>query len=295
MFYGRRHHDRNATRSSAKRLALAADALLCLRFYTRLPIPTLPFEPTGSSGPFSVVLRLAPLAGVVVGLATAAILYGAAAVNLPSLVVAALALLAAVLVTGGLHEDGLADCADGFGGGSTRARKLEIMRDSRLGSYGALAIGFSLLLRAGALSGLLDRGGVAVACAAAIAAAAASRGFGLLPLAVLGPARPDGVSHSAGRMPARDVPQLLPSAAVIGTVLPVMAGIGFESRRARRSSGGVRQRPPRRVWRNARSAVIRATSPAQPSRSARSVFCSDSSSHRASVDQRDARRVVALR
>ncbi len=215
--------------ASAKRLALAAEALLCLRFYTRLPIPILPFEATVRQVPFSVALRLAPLAGVVIGLATAAIVYGAAAVNLPSLVVAALALLAAVLVTGGLHEDGLADCADGFGGGSTRARKLEIMRDSRLGSYGGLAIGFSLLLRAGALSGLLDRGGVGVACAAAIAAAATSRGFGLLPLAVLGPARPDGVSHSAGRMPAQMFLSSCLSAAVIGTVLPVMAGTGLRA------------------------------------------------------------------
>ncbi len=213
----------------SKRLSMSADALLCLRFYTRLPIPTLPFEPTGPRAPFSAVLRLAPLAGVVVGLLTATILFCAAAVGLPSLVVAALALLAAVLVTGGLHEDGLADCADGFGGGSTRARKLEIMRDSRLGSYGALAVGFSLLLRTGALSGLLDRSGVAVACTATIAAAAVSRGFGLLPLAVLGPARPDGMSQSAGRMPARDFLGCCTIAAVVGTMLPVMAGVGLRS------------------------------------------------------------------
>ena len=147
--------------------------------------------------------------------------------NLPSLVAAALALLTTVLVTGGLHEDGLADCADGFGGGATRARKLEIMRDSRLGSYGVLAIGFSLLLRAGTLAGLLDRAGLEIACSAAIAAAIASRSFGLLPLAVLGPARPDGVSHSAGRMPARAFLASCASAAVLGTVLPVMAGAGL--------------------------------------------------------------------
>ena len=214
---------------STHRLAIAADALTCLRFYTRLPIPALPFEPQIGREPFSVVLRLAPLAGTVVGLVAAAVLCGAAALNLPSLLVAALALLTAVLVTGGLHEDGLADCADGFGGGSTRARKLEIMRDSRLGSYGALAIGFSLLLRMGALSGLLDRAGVAGACAAMIGAAAASRGFGLLPLAALGPARHDGVSHSAGRMPTWAFLTSCGLASVIGIVLPMMAGLGLRA------------------------------------------------------------------
>ena len=208
------------------RFAIAADALVCLRFYTRLPIPALPFEPPFGREPFSVVLRLAPLAGLVVGLVSAAVLCGAAALKLPSLVAVGLSLLATVLVTGGLHEDGLADCADGFGGGSTRARKLEIMRDSRLGAYGALAIGFSLLLRAGALSGLLDRAGVAGACAASIAAAAASRGFGLLPLAALGPARHDGVSHAAGRMPGWAFLTSCALATVIGTSMPIMAGTG---------------------------------------------------------------------
>ena len=211
---------------SARCRALATDALTCLRFYTRLPIPVLPFEPTAGPKPFSIVLRLAPLAGLVIGLAAAAALCTATAASLPSFVAATLALLTTVLVTGGLHEDGLADCADGFGGGTTRDRKLAIMRDSRVGSYGALAIGFSLLLRAGALSGLLDRAGVGIACAASIGAAAASRGFGLLPLAVLGPARSNGVSQSAGRLPARAFLMSCALAAVIGTVLPMLAGTG---------------------------------------------------------------------
>ncbi len=214
---------------STHRFAIAADALTCLRFYTRLPIPALPFEPPIGRKPFSVVLRLAPLAGLVVGLVAAAVLCGAAALHLPSPVVAALALLTAVLVTGGLHEDGLADCADGFGGGSTRARKLEIMRDSRLGSYGALAITFSLLLRTGALTGLIDRAGVSGACAAAIAAAAASRGFGLLPLAALGPARQNGVSHAAGRMPMWAFLTSCALASIMGVVLPLIVGMGLRA------------------------------------------------------------------
>ena len=62
------------------------------------------------------------------------------------------ALAALVLLTGGFHEDGLADTADGFGGGRTRERKLEIMRDSRIGSYGALALVLSVGIRAAALA-----------------------------------------------------------------------------------------------------------------------------------------------
>ena len=60
---------------------------------------------------------------------------------------AGFAVLALVLTTGALHEDGLADLADGFGGGATREAKLAILRDSRIGSYGAIAIGLSLILR----------------------------------------------------------------------------------------------------------------------------------------------------
>jgi len=68
--------------------------------------------------------------------------------------VAALVLSYLVLITGGFHEDGLADTADGFGGGWNKEKILEIMRDSRIGSFGALAIGLSLLARFSLLSNL---------------------------------------------------------------------------------------------------------------------------------------------
>ena len=61
-----------------------------------------------------------------------------------------------MLATGCLHEDGLSDVADGFGGGKTRERKLEIMRDSRIGAYGACALVLSVLLRWSALADLAD-------------------------------------------------------------------------------------------------------------------------------------------
>ena len=130
-----------------------------------------------------------------------------------------------LLLTGALHEDGLADMADGFGGGRDPPRKLEIMRDSRIGAYGALAIGLALMLRVAALAGLADRGGLGLAAAGLVTAAAASRGLGLMPMALLAPARPDGLGHGAGRLPAGVFPAASVIAIVLGLALPAWAGI----------------------------------------------------------------------
>ena len=106
---------------------------------------------------FAEALRALPLAGAAIGGVGALALALSRALGLSPLLAAALGVAALVLVTGGLHEDGLADVADGFGGGATRERKLEIMRDSRIGSYGGLALGLSLLLRVFALAALAER------------------------------------------------------------------------------------------------------------------------------------------
>jgi adenosylcobinamide-GDP ribazoletransferase len=106
-----------------------------------------------------------------------------------------LSVLAGIALTGALHEDGLADTADGFLGGDDRQEKLAILRDSRQGTYGVLAIVLSVLLRAAALAGIGD---VIHAGLALIAAHAASRAA--LPAAMMGltPARPDGLGAMAG-------------------------------------------------------------------------------------------------
>lgn len=102
---------------------------------------------------------------------------------------------AMAVVTGGLHEDGLADTADGFGGGRTRERKLDIMRDSRIGSYGVLALLLALSARAASLAVIEQPARVA---AALIAAASLGRGgIGVLLLA-LRPARDDGLGVMLG-------------------------------------------------------------------------------------------------
>jgi adenosylcobinamide-GDP ribazoletransferase len=100
------------------------------------------------------------------------------------------------LATGALHEDGLADTADGFGGGNSREQKLAIMRDSRIGTYGVCALALSLVLRVGALASLPSAHAVVWALLAAHAAARATMPALML---LLPPARSDGLSHDAGQ------------------------------------------------------------------------------------------------
>ena len=206
--------------------ALAAELVTALRFYTRLPLPSLACEADHPPAPFARCLAWAPLAGAVVGAGGALALAAAAALGLPSGVGAVLALAATVLIGGGLHEDGLADLADGFGGGGTRERKLAIMRDSRVGSYGVLALVLVMLLRAACLASLWDRGGPGLAAAALVAAGAASRGLGLLPMARLPPARPDGLGQGAGVLPAAAFHRAALLGSALGFAVPLLAGAG---------------------------------------------------------------------
>ena len=160
-------------------------------FFTRLPLPNFDFR----DRTLAQAIWAAPLAGVAVAVIGSIAYALAIALGLSAGLSAALALAATMLVTGCLHEDGLSDTADGFGGGSTREKKLEIMRDSRIGAYGASALIISALLRWSALSDLASP--VYVFCGL-VAAHAASRA--LLPafMHVLPPARADGLAAGAG-------------------------------------------------------------------------------------------------
>ncbi|PZF79116.1 adenosylcobinamide-GDP ribazoletransferase, partial [Jiangella anatolica] len=124
-------------------------------FLTRLPVGSSP-APLDRAGAWF------PLVGLLVGSVGLGVWWVADGLAGP-LVAAVAAVLATVIVTGALHEDGLADTADGLWGGSTRERRLEIMRDSRLGTYGALALAGDLLLRVAVLatagSGATDAAG----------------------------------------------------------------------------------------------------------------------------------------
>ncbi len=170
------------------------DFKLAYGFLTRLPAP---FHVPDAAGGLGRALRLAPLVGLVVGVGGALVSWIAiGGLGLPPLPAALLTVAATVWITGALHEDGLADVADGFGGAFERRRKLAIMRDSRIGTYGVLALILSVGLRAAALAVLA---GPEVVTAALVAAHALSRG--LLPsvMLVLVPARDEGLAATAGR------------------------------------------------------------------------------------------------
>jgi adenosylcobinamide-GDP ribazoletransferase len=178
----------------------ALDLITCLRFFSRLPLPAAPRDQKPPAAPdLSRIAPMVPLAGAILGACAALALALAHALRLPPLVCATLAIGALVLLAGALHEDGLADVADGFGGGKTRERKLEIMRDSRIGVYGAAALALSLVLRIAALAALLEQG-LGHAAAGLILAGAASRAFALAPLALLPPARSDGLGAASARL-----------------------------------------------------------------------------------------------
>jgi adenosylcobinamide-GDP ribazoletransferase len=118
------------------------DLLSAVQFLTRIPVPSLPYEAES----LSRAVKFFPVVGLAIGSA-AALLHLLLAPHLPRLITALLVVAFLVSVTGCLHEDGLADTADGFGGGSSREQILLILKDSRIGSYGGAALMFSLLAR----------------------------------------------------------------------------------------------------------------------------------------------------
>lgn len=149
------------------------DRLACAaQFLTRLPTPG---PRAWSNDLLARSARYFPLVGLAVGGLSAAVLLLARHVWPTGVLPALLAVAAGVAVTGGFHEDGLADTADGLGGGQTPEQRLAIMKDSRLGTYGALALGLMLAARIGALAQVADpwRAAVVLVCAHGLARAAA--------------------------------------------------------------------------------------------------------------------------
>lgn len=166
-----------------------------LAFSTRLPL-VLASSPTAKA--LANAAWAFPVTGLVVGLIGALVYVLAHRLGLPAWPAAALSVAATLVVTGALHEDGLADTADGFGGGDTLQSKLDIMRDSRTGAYGVCALVLSLLLRIGILASLADAYAVVWAL---IASHGAARATMVILMWMLPPARNDGLSHDAGSPP----------------------------------------------------------------------------------------------
>jgi len=170
----------------------AGELSAAVLFLTRLPLPRHEHD----AGAVARGAWAFPLAGFVVGLIGALAYALAHRLILFPWPAAALTIAATLIATGALHEDGLADTADGFGGGDTRERKLDIMRDSRIGTYGVCALAVSILIRADAVASLTDTGLVA---AALIAAHSGARAAVAVVMSLVAPARSDGLSFGAGQ------------------------------------------------------------------------------------------------
>lgn len=167
-----------------------AEAQIALMTLTRVPagrvadpVPTI----AAASWAF-------PIIGLIVGGFSALGFVLALGVNLPVALAALIAIAVGLIVTGALHEDGLADVSDGFGGGQTTERKLAIMRDSQVGSYGVLALILAIAVRAVCMTEI-DNSTIIIC--ALVALSAASRAAIVLVLFVLPPARADGLGQSA--------------------------------------------------------------------------------------------------
>ncbi|RFC68139.1 MULTISPECIES: adenosylcobinamide-GDP ribazoletransferase [Mesorhizobium] len=171
--------------------SIMSDLAIALVFFTRLPLPH--FEIPGRK--LADALWAAPIVGMMVALAGGVAYTLGHAMGINEGVAAAITLAVTMFATGCLHEDGLADTADAFGGGRTIARKLEIMRDSRIGTYGAAALVMSVLLRWTSLASL--PGGASAVCAL-LAAHAASRGVLAVLIQRTPAAREDGLGASVG-------------------------------------------------------------------------------------------------
>jgi adenosylcobinamide-GDP ribazoletransferase len=161
-------------------------------FFTRIPVVT----PAYRAGRLADAAWAFPLVGAGIGGVAAFTFLVAQLLGLGDWSAAVLAVLGSIVLTGALHEDGLADTADGLIGGGDRDQRLAIMRDSRHGTFGVVAIVFSVLLRASALAGI---GEPIYAGLALIAAHAVSRAALSVAMLVLLPARADGLGVAAGR------------------------------------------------------------------------------------------------
>lgn len=193
------------------------DTARSVAFLSRVPVPQRHF--TAYDGRLSRAVRAFPLAGVLIVLPAAALAAVLSAVHAPPLLLAFATLTVQVLITGALHEDGLSDSADGIGGGRDRDSALSIMKDSRVGSYGVVALVLSFGLRSAALAALaatLTPSGLGMAV---LAVAAASRTAMVWHWSLLPPARRDGVAASVGEPESRATIVALASGTLLAALL----------------------------------------------------------------------------
>ncbi|WP_291855003.1 adenosylcobinamide-GDP ribazoletransferase [Bradyrhizobium sp.] len=189
--------------------------LNALRFMTIVPVPSS--DAATAAEWLSHCVKYFPAVGICVGLVSAAVLLLAGAIWGP-VIAALLAVATSIVVTGALHEDGLADTADGFGGGRSVEKRLAIMKDSRIGAYGALALAFGVALRVTALAEMPLWSGAA-ALIAAHAAARITPAFVINALPYAGDTAAMKVSFTDAPVSANDIRFAL--IVVVGALVPL--------------------------------------------------------------------------
>ena len=188
----------------------ASDIAAAFSLLSRLPVPV---DHALAGQRAAQAVWAYPLVGAALGALAGLVALVALALGVGSGISAALALAALVLATGAMHEDGLADCADGLGGGRDRQRRLEIMHDSRIGAYGAAALTLALIARWSGIETLIEGDRLFWSL---VAVGATSRLPMVLALFLISPARSDGLSASLGLPPPPSVAAAVALAASIG-------------------------------------------------------------------------------
>ena len=189
--------------------------LNALRFMTIVPVPSS--DAATAPDWLSRCVKYFPAVGIGIGAASAVVLLLAGAIWGP-VIAALLAVATSIVVTGALHEDGLADTADGLGGGRSVEKRLAIMKDSRIGAYGALALAFGVALRVTALAEMPLWSGTA-ALIAAHAAARITPAFVMNALPYAGDTAAKKVSYTDAPVGANDIRLAL--VVVVGALVPL--------------------------------------------------------------------------
>ncbi|MEO1206065.1 MAG: adenosylcobinamide-GDP ribazoletransferase [Pseudomonadota bacterium] len=169
------------------------EALLAVMLLTRIPLPPVDIKTRAN---LASSVWAFPLVGSSIGCVGALAVWLAQSATLGPWPAAVIAIGIMIMLTGAFHEDGLADFWDGIGGGRTKSKKLAIMRDSQIGTYGVLALILAVASTGSAIAQLSSSPSQQPVTAGLILAGSLSRAAILLPLHILKPARQDGLAAS---------------------------------------------------------------------------------------------------
>lgn len=171
------------------------DLTTAFMLLTRLPFPRAPYDADTKRSPAQAAWAY-PLVGLGVGVIAVLVALIMRSLGVSLIATGVFVVLSSIVVTGALHEDGLADCADGFWGGWDMAKRLSIMKDSQVGTYGVIALVSSLFLRWYCITQMMETG---VFLGGVLVAAVMSRGAMVWVMYRLPHARKDGLAQQTGR------------------------------------------------------------------------------------------------